>query len=126
MIMNPYNEDNKSLVRVCTIIIARHEDRYEECTCYDPDDYTGCWYNLSDEEQTKQRLQYLIDALTDIQNNVTEAEPNPVLGHITSVTQDDQGITVQGTLTEAGQYFMMAADATTNLYDTQSRSKNDH
>lgn len=32
------------------------------------------------------------------------------LGHITSVTEDEQGITVQGTLTEAGEYFMKAVD----------------
>lgn len=32
------------------------------------------------------------------------------LGHITSVVDDGEGIVVQGTLTEAGEYFMKAVD----------------
>lgn len=72
--LNPYNDDNKALVDACKIIIIRHEELREECTCFDADDDSGCWYRLSDKEQQEQRIDYLIEGLKEIKSNLKEEE----------------------------------------------------
>lgn len=60
----PFNESNKSLLVFAKLIILRHEEWFEECTC-DVDD-EDCWYRYSDKEMDEHRIDYLIKALTEI------------------------------------------------------------
>lgn len=74
MSLAPYNDDNRALLEFCKVIITRHEEIREECTCFDPDDDSGCWYRLSDKEQAEQRIDYLIECLKNMKANLKEEE----------------------------------------------------
>jgi hypothetical protein len=50
------------LAKAAIDAVKRFENNYEDCTCSDDPEGT-CWYHLSDEEQTRWRIEYVAEML---------------------------------------------------------------